>query len=176
MKKEVKNNVQDNKNFSYRKLEFNTYKKHNYQPSLEITMKKGVKAYENSFRKHKNTRNRLKTQMDIFRTYQNDTNLFNTSQPKSKNLSIYMSNKIFSPVKKNSNNINFLKNNVLNSKTDSKTFDQVKLRNNSHSPDSINLLDIKANDLLIKQNFENITNNKSALINKLLNINYNKKK
>ena len=173
MKKEVKNNGHDNKNISYRKIDFSTKKRKNNLPSLEIVMKKEIKAYENLNPNYINSRNGLKTQINNFRTYTNNSNLISTSKARNKNLSIYTFNTICSPVKKNSNTSQFRRKNALINLTESKTYDKVRLikSNNSQSPESFNLLDIKVNNTLLNKNYEKTINGKSALLNRLLNIN-----
>ena len=179
MKKEAKNNDNDN-NIDYGRLEFSPNKKYQSKPTLEIVIKKEVKEYENNRPTPLATRNKLKTQVKHLGTFSNDSNLNNTiNQPKTKFLTIYTLNKITSPVKKNTNTLKIKKiNTAINRNlTESKPSNMVRIIKSNISPpmDYGNIKDLKSNHTLLSQNFDYILNNKSALINKLFNINNNKK-
>jgi hypothetical protein len=179
MKQETKNNDNDD-NVDYGRLEFSSNKKYQSKPTLEIVIKKEIKEYENNRPTPIATRNKFKPKVKKLGTFSNDSNLNNTiNQPKAKFLTIYTLNKITSPVKKNTNTLKIRKINTakLGNFTESKANNMVRIIKSSISPpmDYGNNIDLKSNNTLLSQNFDFILNNKSALINKLFNINNNKK-
>ena len=177
---EIKNNKKIIKTISFNKLDSPSYKRGINFPYLEIITNNDIKTYENNPKNIISIKNKLKEKTNNFKTLTNNSNLNHTNINSKAYFNLNTFSKVSSPVKKKSNIIKFRKINNLNNKnlTESKKSNQIRLiKMDREVPnlDSMNIVNLKVNDNFYKNNFDTIVNNKTSLVYKILNINFNNK-